>query len=248
MTNPWFDIPLSDYESHMALPDVGQAAMLASQLETVLLRYAPESVAVIGCAGGNGFDRIPASVRRVVGIDINPRYIAAATARHHGRVPGLELHVADIQAGLPPCAPVELIHAALVFEYVSLPDALANLARLCLPGGRLVVVLQRPSACVHEVSPSPYTSVQRLAPVMRLVPPEELRSHAAASGFALESEHTEVLVSGKEFVVQVHRCASDASPRSAADDPDLRHADMQDRGVGASCREEPREEDAVTGT
>jgi hypothetical protein len=31
--NPWLHIPLADYEGHMALPEIGQACMLADQFE-----------------------------------------------------------------------------------------------------------------------------------------------------------------------------------------------------------------------
>ena len=58
MCTPWREIPLSDYEAHMSLPSVGQARMLADQLALLLERHAPISVAIIGCAGGNGLDRI----------------------------------------------------------------------------------------------------------------------------------------------------------------------------------------------
>lgn len=204
MNNPWLEIPLSDYESHMALPAIAQAEMLASQFSDALLQFSPESVAVIGCAGGNGLDRIPSTTKRVVGVDINPSYVASASSRYLGHIPGLEFHVADIQSGPLPFAPVDLIYAALVFEYVSLPAALGNLSRVCRPGGRLVSVLQQPSARVHAVSPSPYTSVQLLVPLMRLIPPAELSERAASSGFALESEKNLALESGKEFVVQVY--------------------------------------------
>jgi SAM-dependent methyltransferase len=204
MCNPWLEIPLSDYESHMSLPTIAQAEMLAAELSAVLRRFSPESVAVVGCAGGNGFDRIPPTTKRVVGIDINPSYIASASSRYLGRVPGLEFHVADVETAPLPFAPVDLIYAGLLFEYVSLPAALGNLARVCHPGGRLVAVLQQPSTRVHAVSPSPYRSVQALVPLMRLVPPSELAECAASSGFVLESEKTVVLKSGKEFVVQVY--------------------------------------------
>ena len=33
MTQPWLQIPLADYEAHMALPDIGQAQMLADLLQ-----------------------------------------------------------------------------------------------------------------------------------------------------------------------------------------------------------------------
>lgn len=209
MRSPWLEIPLSDYESHMALPAVGQAEMLASELEETLLRFAPASVAVIGCAGGNGFDRIPAKTQRVVGADINPEYIAAAAARFLGRIPGLELHVADIEVGPLPFAPVELIFAGLVFEYVALPAALANLARVCCPDGRLVAVLQEESAQLEAVTPSPYSSLQTLAPRMRLVPSAELAARAADAGFSIESERSITLESGKQFTIQVYRHAAD---------------------------------------
>ena len=76
MTNPWLGIPLSDYEAHMALPEVAQAKLLADVFHSVLAARRPSSVAVIGCAGGNGFDRIDTSItKRVVGVDINPEYV-----------------------------------------------------------------------------------------------------------------------------------------------------------------------------
>ena len=41
MRNPWLDIPLSDYEGHMALPQVDQARVLADQLAAVLALHRP---------------------------------------------------------------------------------------------------------------------------------------------------------------------------------------------------------------
>jgi len=208
MRNPWLDIPLSDYESHMSMPAIDQADMLAAQFSDALLRFSPESVAVIGCAGGNGFDKIDSSVtRRVVGVDINPGYIVAASSRFQGSVPGLEFHVADIQSGSLAFEPVDLVYAALIFEYVSLPESLGRLSGACRPGGCLVTVLQLPSSDIHAVSPSPYRSIQVLASCMRLVSPEELAGCAATVGFSQESGKTLALRSGKKFVVQTYRRA-----------------------------------------
>lgn len=39
----------------MALAAVGQAQLIAHELDGLVRTYAPRSVAVIGCAGGNGF-------------------------------------------------------------------------------------------------------------------------------------------------------------------------------------------------
>ncbi|PAS97967.1 MAG: methyltransferase type 12 [Candidatus Dactylopiibacterium carminicum] len=208
MANPWLEIPLTDYESHMALPAIAQAQMLADGLVTALQRFTPDTVAIVGCAGGNGFDRIPASTRRVVGVDINPDYIAAASTRYGAHISGLELHVADIQAGPLPFEPVELLYAALVFEYVSLPTALRHLAQACQPGGHLISVLQLPAEQLHAVSPSPYRSLQTLPPLMRLVPPDELAASATLHGFTQEAEYTTMLDSGKAFATQVFRRTS----------------------------------------
>jgi hypothetical protein len=64
MSNPWLNIPLDDYEGHMSLPAVGQAQMIAEQLDHAL----------IGCAGGNGLERIAGRpIERVVARDAVPR-------------------------------------------------------------------------------------------------------------------------------------------------------------------------------
>ncbi len=114
-SGPWLEIPLADYEGHMALPEIGQAQMLAGELESTVRQYSPKAVAVIGCAGGNGFDRLVGTrARRIVGNDINPAYVEA-TRRHYAQeIPGLELYTADIQCSVSGCAAVDLLYAALM--------------------------------------------------------------------------------------------------------------------------------------
>jgi hypothetical protein len=36
VSNPWLEIPLSDYEGHMATPSIRQAQLLADQLALML--------------------------------------------------------------------------------------------------------------------------------------------------------------------------------------------------------------------
>lgn len=205
MGNPWLDIPLADYEGHMALPQVAQAQLLGEVFEGLLRRYAPRSVAVLGCAGGNGFERIaPAVTTRVVGIDVNPAYIAAARARFAERLPGLELYVADIQVAEHICAPVELAFAGLLFEYVDAAAALQRIRVLLKPGGVLGTVVQLACAA-GAVTPSPYTSLHTLGPVMRLIAPAELEKHAADQGFEPVAADEVETPAGKRFAVQTFR-------------------------------------------
>jgi hypothetical protein len=202
LKNPWLTIPLDDYEGHMAMPDVGQAKMLANEFAELLKTYAPASTAIIGCAGGNGFDEaIMAGVERIVGIDINPNYIADAEARYVGRIKGLELYCANIEECLPEIQPVHMLYGALIFEYLDIEKALGNLRALCLPGAILAALLQLPKEGAASVSPSPYLSLKELSSIMRLVPPHDFRKAAIASGFSFLSEKFLTLSSGKQFSV-----------------------------------------------
>jgi hypothetical protein len=209
MRSPWLDIPLADYEGHMGLPGIGQSEMLATQFSQLLTQWTPAAAAVIGCAGGNGFDRVRVAVtKRLVGIDINPLYIRELAYRYAATIPGLELYVRDIQEPVDGIAPVDLIYAALVLEYVDPVPVLHNLGSLCCPSGVLATVLQLPSDKVSPVSESPFASLNELAPALHLLSPDTLTNCATASGFVLESSRKIVLSSGKEFALQLfHRQA-----------------------------------------
>jgi SAM-dependent methyltransferase len=216
MRNPWLDIPLADYEAHMALPAIGQSRLIADQLDIVVRTYSPSSVAILGCAGGNGFDRLPGTgVSRVVGVDINPRYVEEARQRHGGRIPGLELHVADIQESVSLFEPVDLIYLALVLEYVDVTRTMSALRRHCKPNGVLVVLLQVPHERMTSVSPSPYTTLRLLEPTMHLLSPEELQRQAVQAGLTPEGSRTISSPAGKRFSVQAFRFDHGVSPSGA---------------------------------
>lgn len=199
----------------MALPSVGQARLIADELEILVKKHSPVSVAVIGCAGGNGFDCVVGTaVGRVIGVDLNPEYIERARARHEGRIPGLELYVADIQASESLFDPVDLLYAALVLEYVDLARTMSVLGYLCKPNGVLAVLSQLPHDTIAHVSPSPYTSLQLLAPAMRLISQEDLKRQARVAGFAEEHSRTTVSAGGKRFCVNEFRAGG---PKPAAE-------------------------------
>ena len=190
----------------MSLPEVGQAQMIAEQFDRALDRWAPKSIAVIGCAGGNGLDKIEGSaVVRVVAVDVNPDYIERTRDRHGKRLPGLELVCADVQSESLIYDPVDFTYAALLFEYVGLPSALKTLKRNSRHDAVLTAVLQLPHPSVHAVSPSPYRSLGNLATAMTLVAPEKLRHAAEQVGFTLCDSTILELSSGKRFCVQNFR-------------------------------------------
>jgi trans-aconitate methyltransferase len=206
MNNPWLSIPLSDYEAHMALPEVGQAQMLADVFAGQLDIRRPASLAVIGCAGGNGFDRIaPEVTRRVVGVDLNVRYLDEVRGRYAARFEQLELVEADIQSAAGAFAPVDLIYAALVLEYVEVEPVVMQLSAMLNPGGTLVTVVQLPDANLSAVTPSPHASLEPLAAAMRFVAPKDLRIGAELAGLRQIASAKRRTPSGKQFQVQVFR-------------------------------------------
>jgi Methyltransferase domain len=208
---PWLEIPLDDYEQHMSLESVGQAQMLAVRLALLILRLRPTSIALFGCAGGNGLDRIePGQVARVVAVDINPQYTEAAAERYAGRFTEFEIMCADVQSPTLHFAPVDLCYAGLLFEYVDLGSTMGTLERSCCTGGTLATLLQLPSE--RLVSPSPYRSLDRLADAMRLIAPAELAAAAAVVGFAPDTSEIIRLSSGKSFCMQTFTLTAPRAP------------------------------------
>jgi len=61
----------------MALPEVAQTQALSKLMASVLKEDTPESLAVIGCTTGSGFEHIDhAHTHRAVGVDVNAAYLA----------------------------------------------------------------------------------------------------------------------------------------------------------------------------
>ncbi len=203
MRNPWLVIPLADYEGHMALPYVAQARLLSDLFAETLQEFSPQSVGVLGCAGGNGFEQISSQVtKRVVGVDLNPKYIQEARRRFQNRFLALELFAGDIQTDTFDFAPVDLIFAGLLFEYVDVELTLARIHSMLNASGRLVTVVQLPNAEIPEVTPTPFTSLHTLSSVMQLIPPEQLERLAARQGYKQVDTRVVNSAGSKSFQMQ----------------------------------------------
>jgi SAM-dependent methyltransferase len=206
MKNPWLRIPASDYEAHMALPEVAQALALSKLMASALKEYAPTSLAVIGCTTGNGLEHVdPTRTRRVVGVDINAAYLPVLKARFAGKIPRLELIEADITAPGFGFGPVSMVFAALLFEYVDVAGALHNIARCLAPGAILVAVLQLPSVESAPVTSTRYKSLELLAPIMNLVSPSAFSNMCKRFGLQQIKTDSIPLKKGKAFFVGFYR-------------------------------------------
>lgn len=199
MSNPWLSISLEDYEGHMGSPGVQQLTALAELFKRALDYCLPQSVAVLGVAGGNGLEQIDcAATKRVVAVDINQRYLDEVERRFGAdRLAGLELHCQNlVEPGLN-LPSVALVHAALIFEHVGLGLALENALSLVAPGGHLSVVLQLPSEEEHGVTSTGYASMQALKQHFSLIDIMEFQLLLRRKRFHLVEQRTRSVPAGK---------------------------------------------------
>jgi hypothetical protein len=197
--NPWQEIPLADYEAHMNAEAVKQASVLSKLFGEALTLRNPVSVAVLGVAGGNGLERIDGrQTRRVLGVDLNPHYLAAVRERY-ANMAGLELHAIDLAEETIQLPPVELVHAALIFEHAGMGQCLENALALIAPEGVLAVVLQRPGTESQDVGGSGVASITKLAAHFSLIDPNALTRTLADRGLRLTHEKLEPVSGGKQL-------------------------------------------------
>ena len=202
VANPWTGIPESDYVRHMNSPAVGQRRALNQILADALRTTEPRAVLVVGCSTGNGFEHIdPAITARVTGVDINPAYLQSLVNRFASQSLALDIRCADLSESEFEHETYDLVHAALVFEYLPWQDLLLRLAKALKLRGVLSVVLQRPSVSSAAVTPTAFTSLLALEPLFHFVDPDAVVDSAQADGLELHERRTEPLPSGKAFEV-----------------------------------------------
>ena len=200
MSNPWLNIPLADYEGHMRSDEVQQLDALSELFAAALERCQPTSVAVLGVGGGNGVDRIDSGItKRVVGLDLNARYLNEARKRYGGAC-NLSLHCVDLREEQVELEPVRLVHAALVFEHAGIDRCLENAVSLVDGGDALCAVLQLPSQqAEQEIGSSNFPSMLTLKDNFALVDPISLERKLARVGFRMTHDVLRPVPAGKRL-------------------------------------------------
>lgn len=198
--NPWINIPASDYEGHMDSPAVGQLKFLGELFKDVLKNFKPGGIAVPGCATGNGFEFIDFNItNRVLAVDINPEYIKILSERFKIHLQNIETVCADLDSFEFGERKFDLVHCALVFEYIDTELFLKKINKALNKGGHLTVLLQLPYESSSPVSASGFNSLKSLEGFIKLLPPEEFNTLAVSNGFRGDSEKILTLESGKTF-------------------------------------------------
>jgi hypothetical protein len=202
--NPWLAIPAADYEGHMGPDGADQLCPLAAIFADVYAAVRPSSLALLGCATGNGLSAVdPSRTRRIVGVDINPEYVEIARRRYAGLGDALVLACADLLTCELDAGAFEWVHAALIFEHVEHEALAARIARWLSPTGTCSVVLQLEGdeGRARPVSRTRYSSLATLARSMRLLAPADARRVLGHHGLAEKRSWESPLRDGKAFYV-----------------------------------------------
>jgi len=196
MRSAWHDTELDIYEGHVELETVGQAAAIRQVIAEAIRSYAPGELLYLGCAGGNGVEVVNGT--RVVGLDLNERFIEKARERW-GHLAGSEWICCDLNETLPQMGKFELAFGALVFEYIDdLPKLLQGLAAQV--SGHMVVMLLGTREGAPAVTASPYKSaLEGVGKEFRYLSTEGFLETATGAGFALVHQHEIPLPGGKHF-------------------------------------------------
>ena len=119
MKNPWEEIPLADYESHMKLASVMQLQARNEMMKGQFNTYPVSSIMIFGVAGGNGLEHIQKDkIEKVYGVDINSSYLQATIQRYpdlSGLLECLCINLIDETNKLPKA---DMVIANLLIEYI----------------------------------------------------------------------------------------------------------------------------------
>lgn len=119
MKNPWEDIPLTAYESHMKLDSVMQLQTMNEMMKGQFNIYPVSRVIIFGIAGGNGLEHVQkGKFEKVYGVDVNSSYLQEVIFRYpdlDGLLECLCINLIDETDKLPKA---DMVIANLLIEYI----------------------------------------------------------------------------------------------------------------------------------
>jgi SAM-dependent methyltransferase len=155
---------------------------------------------VLGCGTGNGLRHVDRAVtKRVVGVDINSAYLEIARKRFGSLGDALELCCFYAEKCAFDPGSFDLVHSALLLEYLDPAPMIEKIASWLAPGGTASFVIQEPGCEDGPVSSTPYASLMSLAGAMRLLSPEVLGRLAGRNGLREAKARQFSLSRGKTF-------------------------------------------------
>ena len=200
MVNPWNEIKLTDYESHMSLDSVGQLQALNRMMKGQFDAFPVKTAMVLGVAGGNGLEHIDTNkYQTVYGIDINEDYLKEVYKRYKDKEKVLRCLKLDLINEADKLPHAELVIANLLVEYIGY-DAFGNAIKKIAPEF-VSVVIQINTDENAWVSDSPYLhAFDRLDEVHHQMEEQALTDCLKDAGFKAAGSFGEDLPNGKALV------------------------------------------------
>jgi len=190
----------------MGSPNVAQLSFLAKTFNETLENHDCNTIALLGCATGNGLEYVKNELtQRVTAVDINPEYLEILRQRYEGRVPGLEVVEADLEMCTLENNAFSLIFAGLVFEYINPRILLPKIANWLRLGGVMVSVLQLPAKDLSSVTETPYASLKALNSIMNPIDPKQFNTIATDVGLMEIEEKETTIETGKSFYIGTYQ-------------------------------------------
>lgn len=198
-SNPWTEIPLEDYESHMSHSLVGQLDFLNSLTKKYLNIIKPETCMFLGIAGGNGLEHIDNNItKKVIGIDINQNYLDATHKRYNDKIYSLKLINSDISKTEEVFCSADFIWAALVLEYIGMEKSLEFSKNNLQHGGHFIVSIQSNNG-VQSVSQTGIESIKKSGDIFQMINPDLLIDKATELGLRLIENEEFIFQNGKSL-------------------------------------------------
>ena len=194
--NPWKEVALSDYESHMSLDSIAQLQALNEMMYGQIYDYDAADVMIMGIAGGNGLNHIdPVKIRRVYGVDINGDYLRKCRERFGNLGDALVTIQADLTDESTELPPADLVIANLLLEYVGYAPFARNIQHIA---PKYVSVIIQINEGNEFVSDSPYQhSFDKLNEVYHHIDSAGLTEVMKQIGYNLLKETKQNLPNGK---------------------------------------------------
>lgn len=206
MANPWKEIGLDVYESHMSLDSVRQLQSLNRLMHDQLEAYPVRTAMILGVAGGNGLEHVRRDkYETVYGIDLNDDYLQAASERYPDLSGVLRLMALDLTRESEKLPRAELVIADLLIEYIGY-DAFQRAIRRI--GPRYVsCVIQINGDAQEWVSESPYLHVfDGLDAIHYQMEPSVLTARMAQIGYHEIFRTCMPLPNGKQLLRLDYKC------------------------------------------
>ena len=199
MKNPWEEIMLDDYESHMSLDSVYQLQVLNEMMRGQFAAYEIESIMVLGIAGGNGLEHIDTNkIKKVYGVDVNQSFLAECVNRYGSLGEVLEPICADLLTDELQLPQADLLVANLLVEYIGY-GCFQKVVKMVKP--EYVSCIIQINTGESFVSDSPYLhAFDCLEEVHHQMEEDALVNSMSEIGYQKVEQSEQELPNGKRFV------------------------------------------------